>query len=112
MRQVRRARSGPGDERRYRRPEPGSVTLAGHRETYLRGLRNVKRDDEVIVTTPSGDFRHAVEWTQVVEPQDVHVLDGGHERSLTLVTCFPFAYVGSAPLRFIVRAREVADRVR
>ncbi len=87
--------------------EPGNVGIAGHRDRFFRGLKDVRTDDEIVFTTPDGTFRYRVEWTQVVEPADVHVLDDAAGPTLTLVTCYPFYYVGPAPERFIVRARQV-----
>jgi sortase A len=85
--------------------EPGNVGLAGHRDTFFRRLRGIKPDDEITVTTPEGVFSYRVERTDVVEPSDVWVLEPTKYSALTLVTCYPFTYVGSAPQRFIVRAQ-------
>ena len=87
--------------------EAGNVGLAGHRDRYFRPLKDVRRDDEITLTTPEGTFRYRVEWTEVVERSAVHVLDDTAAPALTLVTCYPFYYVGPAPKRFIVRARQV-----
>jgi sortase A len=83
---------------------PGNVGLAGHRDTFFRRLKNVRPDDEVVITTLNGTFRYRVEGTRVVEPTDVWVLDPTPAPALTLITCYPFTYLGSAPQRFIVRA--------
>jgi sortase A len=91
--------------------EPGNVGLAGHRDRFFRDLHDVEPDDEIVLTTPDGVFHYRVEWTEVVEPTDVEVLDDGDTPSLTLVTCFPFYYVGPAPQRFIVRARQVRQEL-
>jgi sortase A len=85
--------------------ERGNVGLAGHRDTFFRRLRDVRPDDEIRVTTPDRVYRYRVERTDVVEPDDVWVLDPTAYSALTLVTCYPFTYVGSAPQRFIVRAQ-------
>jgi sortase A len=87
--------------------EPGNVALAGHRDTFFRPLRNIRSGDAITLRTLGGEFRYQVESTNVVPPTDVSVLrpSGGH--ILTLITCFPFYYVGAAPDRFIVRARQV-----
>ena len=87
--------------------EAGNVGLAGHRDRYFRPLKDVRRDDEITLTTPEGTFRYRVEWTDVVESSAVHVLDDTAAPALTLVTCYPFYYVGPAPKRFIVRARQI-----
>jgi len=84
--------------------EPGNVGLAAHRDTFFSRLGDVVPDDEVRVVTPDGTFVYRVERTNVVEPTDVWVLDPTPAPSLTLVTCYPFTFIGSAPQRFIVRA--------
>jgi sortase A len=84
--------------------EAGNVGLAGHRDTFFRRLRDIRSDDEIRVTTPSGVYRYLVHRTDVVEPTDLWVLDPTPYPALTLVTCYPFSYIGSAPQRFIVRA--------
>jgi sortase A len=84
--------------------DPGNAGLAAHRDTFFRRLGEIKAGDEVRVVTPDGTFRYEVEGTKVVEPTDVWVLDPTERPSLTLVTCYPFRYIGPAPRRFIVRA--------
>jgi len=86
--------------------EPGNVVLAGHRDTFFRPLRHVRAGDAITLTTLTGEFEYLVESTAVVPPSDLQVLEPTGGRTLTLITCFPFAYVGPAPDRFIVRARE------
>lgn len=83
----------------------GNVGLAGHRDTFFRRLRDVAPGDLIRLVTPGGTFAYVVERTHVVQPEDVWVLDPTPEPALTLVTCFPFTYIGTAPQRFIVRAR-------
>ena len=89
--------------------QPGNVGLAGHRDTFFRGLKDIKKDDRILLSTLEGNYEYQVESLKIVKPEDVGVLrpDPGVQ-SLTLVTCYPFYYVGAAPKRFIVRAREVA----
>lgn len=87
--------------------ESGNVALAGHRDSFFRPLRNIRSGDAITLKTVNGDFQYEVESTEVVPASDVHVLDASSGRTLTLVTCFPFYYVGSAPNRFVVRARAV-----
>ena len=84
----------------------GNVGIAGHRDTFFRPLRLIQRDDEIIVSTLQGTYRYRVVSTSVVGPRDIQVLYADGRDSLTLVTCFPFEYVGSAPKRFIVRAER------
>ena len=86
----------------------GNVGLAGHRDTFFRALRNIRRDDTIELETTSGTYRYQVSSTRIVTPRDVSVLRPSGEPTLTLVTCYPFYYVGSAPKRFIVHATEVA----
>ena len=88
--------------------QPGNVALAGHRDTFFRGLRNIHKDDEITLTTLHGSCRYRVGSTRVVEPQDTEVLDNSIDDILTLVTCYPFYFVGPAPKRFIVRARRIS----
>jgi len=87
--------------------ESGNVALAGHRDTFFRPLRNIRSGDAITFKTLDGKFRYQVESTNVVPPTDVGVLRPLGGRTLTLITCFPFYYVGAAPDRFIVRARQV-----
>ena len=84
--------------------EKGNMGLAGHRDTFFRKLRDINPDDEIRVTTKDGVFRYYVQRTSIVQPNDVWVLNATSYPALTLVTCYPFTYVGSAPQRFIVRA--------
>jgi len=82
----------------------GNIGLAGHRDTFFRPLRNIQTNDIIELQTESGIYRYAVESTRIVGPRDIGVLAPSGSESLTLVTCYPFYYVGSAPKRFIVRA--------
>ncbi len=85
----------------------GNVALAAHRDGLFRPLRNVRRGDLIVLQSRNGEIEYEVEWTAVVAPGDTQVIQPTREPALTLVTCFPFYFVGSAPKRFIVRAREV-----
>lgn len=85
---------------------PGNCALAGHRDTFLRKLRGVRVNDVVRIVTSVHTYTYEVRWTEVVEPQRIDVLDSTATRSLTLITCYPFTFVGHAPRRFIVRAEE------
>ena len=87
----------------------GNVALAGHRDTFFFPLRDIRAGDLIFFTTPGGKFRYRVESTSIVEPGDLTVLKSGATRSLTLVTCYPFDFIGPAPSRFIVRALEVTS---
>lgn len=89
--------------------EPGNVALAGHRDTVFRPLRGIHLGDAISIQTPGGEFQYQVDSTEVVLPDDVEVLHPSSGDTLTLVTCFPFYYVGAAPKRFIVHARLIAS---
>lgn len=85
----------------------GNMGLAGHRDTFFRRLREIDVGDVIRLVAVEGTFTYVVESTQIVDPDDLWVLDPTPEPSLTLVTCYPFTYVGTAPERFIVKARLV-----
>ena len=87
--------------------QQGNVAIAGHRDTFFRPLRNVQHNDEITLTTLDGTYRYLVDSTQVVAPEDTQVLDDSRDTILTLVTCYPFYFVGPAPKRFIVRAHKI-----
>lgn len=88
--------------------EPGNVGIAGHRDTIFRSLRGIHKNDLIqLETVSSGSHLYQVTSMNIVDPTDVSVLRSSRESELTLVTCYPFNYVGSAPERFIVKAREV-----
>ena len=86
----------PGDD--------GNVGIAGHRDGFFRGLMNIAPGDAIELETLHGTESYRIERTWIVDPDDVSVLDPTPERSLTLVTCYPFYFVGPAPQRYIVRA--------
>lgn len=88
--------------------DPGDVALAGHRDTDFRDLGRLRRGEPLILRTAYGEFRYEVESIRIVTPIRVDVLTPAGYPTLTLVTCYPFRYVGPAPLRYVVRAREVA----
>ncbi len=89
--------------------QTGNVGVAGHRDTLFRGLRGIRKDDLIQFDTLDTSYVYEVASTQIVDPQDVGVLEPGPYRELTLVTCYPFNYIGSAPERFIVKAREMSQ---
>jgi sortase A len=91
--------------------QPGNVGLAGHRDTFFRGLKDLRTGDEIRFSTLGGDFNYVVESLTIVEPDDVAVLAPSAENILTMVTCYPFYYVGGAPKRFVAKARQVAPQV-
>lgn len=88
--------------------EPGNVGLAGHRDSFFRSLRQIRAGDIITLRTFAGEFQYQVESTLVVSPANVAVLAPSEKSQLTLVTCFPFNFVGAAPDRFVVRAVRVS----
>jgi sortase A len=85
----------------------GNIGIAGHRDTFFRPLRNIKSSDVITLTTRGAEYRYRVVSTKVVHPDNVAVLNSDGNEILTLVTCYPFYFLGSAPERFIVRAERV-----
>jgi sortase A len=86
---------------------PGNVVLAGHRDSVFRPLRDVRVGDEVRLSTPHGTYRYLVSNLWIVDPDDVWVIAPTEERSITLLTCYPFTFLGRAPQRFVVRATAI-----
>lgn len=84
--------------------DDGNLGIAGHRDGYFRVLKDIRFGDEISVTTAEGTQKYLVEQLMIVDPSAVEVLDYTPDPSITLVTCYPFYYVGHAPERFIVRA--------
>ncbi len=82
----------------------GNIGLAGHRDGFFRGLKDIHVGDAIELHSRGGTSHYLVDEIQIVPPNDVSVLDAGTKPSLTLVTCYPFYFVGSAPLRYIVHA--------
>jgi len=85
----------------------GNVGLAAHRDGLFSALKNIRMDDEVRVVTPRGEYFYRVRKTRIVNPEDVWVLAPTRTPTVTLITCYPFSYVGHAPQRFIVQAELV-----
>lgn len=90
--------------------ELGNVALAGHRDTFFRPLERIEKGDLVTLETPEGRYDYRVEWSRVVEPDRSDLASARGGATLTLITCFPFRWVGDAPRRFVVRARNIAAR--
>ncbi len=86
---------------------PGNTGIAAHRDGYFRSLKDVSVGDSIVVETLHGTDNYRIDELLIVNPEDVHVLDPTENNTLTLVTCYPFYYVGSAPQRFIVRASKL-----
>ena len=87
--------------------EPGNIGISGHRDTFFQPLQNIRTDDVITLTTLLGEYHYRVVSTKVVSPYDVAVLKADQNEILTLVTCYPFYFIGPAPDRFIVRAERV-----
>jgi sortase A len=87
--------------------EIGNVALAGHRDTFFRPLEGIKLDDEILITTTASTARYRVDSVKVVDLNDVEVLAPATNSTLTLITCYPFYFMGSAPRRFIVHASRI-----
>ncbi|MGD0831062.1 MAG: class D sortase [Terracidiphilus sp.] len=86
--------------------ETGNIGIAGHRDTYFRILKDIHINDEILLQTASGIAKYDVDWVQITDPADGGIVSAGTESSLTLVTCYPFHYIGAAPERFVVHAHR------
>jgi sortase A len=86
--------------------QAGNSAVAAHRDTLFRPLKDIVVGDEIRFRLPAGEIRYRVTRTSIVNPEDVSVLDPGPRDMLTLITCYPFYYVGHAPQRFIVHAER------
>lgn len=87
--------------------QSGNVAITAHRDTFFRGLRGIRTNDLIRLRTPSGDFDYQVTALETVEPTDVRVLEAHGKHELTLITCYPFTFIGHAPRRYIVHAEAV-----
>jgi len=92
--------------------QPGNVGIAGHRDTTFRPLRRIHLGDALNLTTADRVYHYRISKTMIVNPDDVYVLDPTDHQTLTLVTCYPFEFIGHAPRRFIVQADLVTDEAR
>lgn len=88
--------------------EDGNAALAGHRDTVFRPLSRIRSGDVIAVTSARGRYEYQVRETRVVEPGELSVLRDTATPTLTLITCYPFRWIGPAPNRFIVRAERVS----
>jgi sortase A len=86
--------------------QPGNVGIAGHRDGFFRGLKDVGRGDVIELVLPGRTDHYVINDIQIVSPENVSVLDPTPVPTLTLVTCYPFYFVGSAPQRFVVTASK------
>ncbi|HEY1526601.1 MAG TPA: class D sortase [Candidatus Angelobacter sp.] len=89
--------------------QTGNVTLAAHRDTFFRHLGDVRSGDIIELKEPGHEYRYQVRFTAVVGPKDTWVLEPTGKETLTLLTCYPFHFVGPAPDRFVIRARRIAN---
>ncbi len=90
----------------------GNSALAAHRDALFRPLRDVRSGDVLRLETPHGDFDYRVRETLIVKPEDLWVLDATAVPMLTLISCYPFDFIGHAPERFIVRAERIPTGYR
>jgi sortase A len=84
----------------------GNVGLAGHRDTFFRSLQDIQGEDTIRLVMPERVYEYRVEAATIVKPDRVDVLESTRASTLTLVTCYPFEYIGLAPYRFVIRATE------
>ncbi|HXZ79072.1 MAG TPA: class D sortase [Terriglobales bacterium] len=94
----------PGDD--------GNIAIAGHRDGFFRGLKDVVLGDTIEIDTQTETNTYRIDRMIIVDPNDVSVLAPRQQPSLTLVTCYPFYFVGSAPQRYIVQASRVDSNLR
>jgi sortase A len=87
--------------------KPGNSALAAHRDRLFRPLEGIRVGDDIELSTQHGNLRYKVSRTLIVDPKDLWVLNPTPDANLTLITCFPFQYVGNAPKRFVVQARRI-----
>lgn len=87
--------------------ESGNIGISAHRDTFFYPLRNVRLDDLLSMTTRAGSYSYRVSSITIVQPGDSALLTSGSAQALTLVTCYPFTFIGAAPERFLVRAERI-----
>jgi sortase A len=90
--------------------EPGNVGLVAHRDSFFRRLGEIKIGDAIRITVPGSEFTYRVTFTDIVDPREIWVLQAATGDTLTLITCYPFHFIGAAPKRFVVRARRLDAR--
>jgi sortase A len=83
----------------------GNVVIAAHRDTFFRELEGIQPGDRIQLETLRGSYEYIVDSVETVDPEDTHVMESRAYSELTLITCYPFYFVGAAPERFIVHAR-------
>jgi sortase A len=87
--------------------EPGNIGIAGHRDTYFRELKDIHASDEIRIQTATGLTRYEVDWIQITAPSDTAILAPSTKPAITLVTCYPFHFIGAAPERYVVHAHQL-----
>ena len=92
--------------------QPGNIGIAGHRDTTFRAVRDLHLGDPLELTTIDSVYRYRITRTFIVRPEDVYVLDPGDRPMLTLVTCYPFTFIGHAPNRYIIQAVLIEQMAR
>jgi sortase A len=90
----------------------GNIAIAGHRDTIFRPVRKLRIGDPLVLTTATRVFRYRISKTAMVNPEDVYVLDPTDHPTMTLVTCYPFEFIGHAPQRYIVSADLLTEAER
>jgi sortase A len=86
--------------------EPGNIAIAGHRDTFFRALKDIRTHDEIQIQTATDLSRYEVDGVEIVDPANIAVLAPSSDSALTLVTCYPFHFIGAAPKRFVVHAHK------
>jgi len=86
--------------------EAGNSGIAGHRDTFFRNLRDLRSGDTIQIQTVAGISNYKVDWLQIIDPKDTAILTPSKGSEITLVTCYPFHYIGSAPERFAAHAHK------
>lgn len=103
-------RKGPGHLEGSAMPgKSGNTVIAGHRDTHFRVLKDVVVGDEILIDAAAKSYRYRIVEAKIVSPKDVRSLRPESDAVITLITCYPFYYVGPAPQRFVVRARAISD---
>jgi sortase A len=103
-------RKGPGHLEGSPLPgQSGNTVVAGHRDTHFRVLKNASIGDEIRVELGEREYHYRITEIQIVSPHDTWVLQSQPDSTITLITCYPFRFLGSAPERYIVQARLLSD---
>jgi sortase A len=87
----------------------GNIGIAGHRDGFFRGLKDITVGDRIDLEEPGRIETYVVERLEIVDPKNVSVLRPSNKPALTLVTCYPFYFIGAAPQRFIVHAVPIGS---